>query len=81
MKLSLEKLLNMQQGVSRIAGLELEPKLSYRIAKILKKLVSELKIVEKERQKLIEKYGEKDEKGLKRVTEDNMESFKNDLEL
>ncbi|MFL0245533.1 hypothetical protein [Candidatus Clostridium stratigraminis] len=62
MKLSNEKIINSIQGLSEIAKKPLPVKVSYAIAKNISKIDAELKIYDKERAKLIEKYAEKDNK-------------------
>ena len=71
-------LFNMQTSLNRVVALELEPKTSYRVSKILRKVIAELKTVEDERQKLIKKYAVADDKGIKKVPDDKMEEFNKD---
>jgi hypothetical protein len=61
MKLSNQKLIENVQKLSGVAQKQLPVKVSYAISKNISKIESELKVYDKERQKLIEKYGEKDE--------------------
>lgn len=80
MKIKLEKLFNMQTSLNRITNLELEPKISYRLSKILKKVIAELKDLEEQRQKLLTKYAvetfdDKGEKTGKKVPDDKLEVF------
>lgn len=63
MKLSNEKILNDAEQLVKISQKSLPIKASYAIAKNLAKIESELKIYNKEKEKLIEKYAERDEKG------------------
>lgn len=87
MKLSNVSILNDLTRLSQIAQKELPVKVSYAIAKNLSKLESELKIYNKEREKLIEKYSVKDEKGKMIVDENSqikiqpeqMENWNKDL--
>ena len=74
-KLKLETIWTMQQSLNRVAGMQLETKISYRIAKIVKKMTAELKTVEEQRLKLIDKYAVADEKGAKQVPPDKIEEF------
>ena len=71
-------LFNMQTSLNRVVALELEPKTSYRVSKILRKVIAELKTLEDERQKLIKKYAVADDKGIKKVPDDKMEEFNKD---
>lgn len=75
MKIKLDKLVSMQQSLNRITSLELPPKVSYRLSKTLKKVLSELKDLEVERKKLFNKYAQPDEKGVPKVPEDKIETF------
>lgn len=69
MKLSNEKIVNDAAILSTISQKQLPVKVSYAIAKNITKIESELKIYNSERQKLIEKYVEKDKEG--KVKSDN----------
>lgn len=85
MKLSNEKLVNSIGVLSKLTNMELPIKLSYTISKNIAKIDRELTAYNKEREKLIEKYGEKDEEGNLKTKEDNtinildIDSFNNDL--
>lgn len=70
MKLSNEKLANSINVLSKLINMELPIKLSYAFSKNITKIDRELEVYNKERQKLIEKYGEKDEEGKLKVKED-----------
>ena len=65
--------------------MELPIKLSYAFSKNITKIDSELTVYNKERQKLIEKYGEKDKEGNLKTKEDgtinilDIDSFNKDL--
>lgn len=69
MKLSNEKLANSIEVLNKITTMELPIKLSYAFSKNITKINRELEVYNKERQKLIEKYGEKDEEGKLKVKE------------
>lgn len=71
MKLSNERILNDAAKLAEISQKILPVKVSYAIAKNISKIESELKIYNKEREKLIEKYSEKDESGKIKVDENN----------
>lgn len=71
MKLSNEKILNDAVKLAEISQKELPVKVSYAISKNISKLESVLKIYNKEREKLIEKYSQKDEKGKTIIDENN----------
>lgn len=63
MKLSNERLVNSVGVLSKLTNLELPLKLSYAFSKNIIKIDTELKAYSLERQKLIEKYGDKDKEG------------------
>lgn len=85
MKLSNEKLVNSIGVLSKLTNMELPIKLSYAFSKNITKIDRELTAYNKERGKLIEKYGEKDEEGKLKTKEDgtinilDIESFNSDL--
>ena len=85
MKLSNEKLVNSIGVLSKLTNMELPIKLSYAFSKNITKIDRELTAYNKERQKLIEKYGEKDEEGKLKTKEDgtinilDIDSFYKDL--
>lgn len=85
MKLSNEKLVNSIGVLSKLTNMELPIKLSYTFSKNITKIDRELTTYNKERQKLIEKYGEKDEEGNLKNKEDgtinilDIDSFNKDL--
>lgn len=63
MKLSNERLINDASKLAQLSQKKLPIKASYAIAKNISKIESELKIYNREREKLIDKYSKKDEKG------------------
>lgn len=69
MKLSNEKILADIAKLREISKKELPIKASYAIAKNMKKIEDELEIYYKEREKLIDKYAEKDENGKIKIDE------------
>lgn len=85
MKLSNEKLVNSIGVLSKLTNMELPIKLSYAFSKNITKIDRELTVYNKEREKLINKYGEKDEEGNLKTKEDgtinilDIDSFNKDL--
>lgn len=71
MKLSNERILNDAPGLGSISNKELPVKVSYSIAKNINKIESELKIYSNEKQKLIDKYSEKDNAGKTLIDSEN----------
>lgn len=76
MKLSNEKILTDIAKLREISQKQLPIKASYAIAKNLKKIEDELEIYYKEREKLIDKYAEKDENGKVKVDESGFIVFR-----
>lgn len=69
MKLSNERLVNSVGVLSKLTNLELPIKLSYAFSKNITKIDTELKAYNMEREKLLNKYGEKDEEGKLKLSE------------
>lgn len=69
MKLSNEILVNSVGVLSKLTNLELPLKLSYAFSKNITKIDAELKAYNIEREKLLNKYGEKDEEGKLKLSE------------
>lgn len=76
MKLSNNKILNDMQRLREISDKQLPVKVSYAIAKNLNKIESELKTYNNEREKLINKYAEKNSDGTVRADEAGQIIFK-----
>ena len=70
MKLSNERSVNSVGVLSKLTNLELPIKLSYAFSKNITKIDAELKAYNMEREKLLNKYGEKDEEGNLKQSED-----------
>lgn len=64
-----EKLVNSVGVLSKLNNMDLNIKVSYAIAKNITKIEKELEVFNKEKAKLIDKYGEKDEEGNLKVDE------------
>lgn len=71
MKITIRKILNDTNSLAVISQKQLPIKVSYAIAKNIKKLESELKIYNEERQKLIDQYCIKDNEGNNVIDENN----------
>ncbi|WP_238907442.1 DUF1617 family protein [Clostridium sp. YIM B02506] len=68
-KLSNERIVNDAANLRTISEKQLPVKVSYAIAKNMAKIESELKVYNKERAKLIDKYGEKENDGKLKLDE------------
>lgn len=64
-----EKLINSVGVLSKLNNMDLNIKVSYAIAKNINKIEKELEVYNKEKAKLIDKYGEKDEEGKLKTDE------------
>lgn len=69
MKIRNERLVNSVGVLSKLTNLELPIKLSYAFSKNITKIDVELKAYNIEREKLLNKYGEKDEEGKLKLSE------------
>lgn len=69
MKIRNERLVNSVGVLSKLTNLELPIKLSYAFSKNITKIDAELKAYNIEREKLLNKYGEKDEEGKLKLSE------------
>lgn len=63
MNIKAKQLMDSVDVLKKISNMNLPISLSYKIAKNIMKIEEELTILNKEKQKLIDKYGEKDEDG------------------
>lgn len=64
-----EKIVNSIGVLSKLTSLDLNIKVSYAIAKNINKIERELEVFNKEKAKLIDKYGEKDKEGKLKIDE------------
>lgn len=79
MKLSNEKILNDAAALGQITQKQLPVKISYAIAKNIKKIESELNIYNTEKQKLIDKYSVADDEGNVKIAEENIEDWNKEI--
>lgn len=86
MKISNRKIIENMAILGDISRKQLPVKASYAIAKNIGKLESELKDYDKQRQKLLDQYAEKDKKGERiiengqvKFTDENKEKFQKDI--
>ncbi|WP_040209899.1 DUF1617 family protein [Clostridium polynesiense] len=76
MLISNERLISDYSTLKNIANKELPIRASYALAKNISKIESEIRVYEKERTKLIEKYADKDEEGQVKADEGGQIIFK-----
>lgn len=74
MKVSLFEVYSSVSVLNKLVDLSLPAKSSYKFVKIMRKFNDELKMLEEERQKLINKYGEEKD-GVVSVDEQNKQTF------
>ena len=75
-KTTIEKILNSQEALNKLADKPLPVKISYRLAKVVKTVGTELELYESERKKLLEKYGTPDnENKYYNIPKDKAEMF------
>jgi hypothetical protein len=74
MKVSLFEIYSSVGVLNKLVDLPLPAKSSYKFVKIMRKFNDELKIMEEERQKMINKYG-KEKDGTVTVEDENKDSF------
>lgn len=75
-KTTIEKIINSQEAVNKLADKPLPVKISYRLAKLIKAIESELEVFEGERKKLLERYGTiNEEKQCYNIPNDKAEKF------
>lgn len=79
MKMTLNEVLETYKNLAVVVGKKLPVRLSYAVSKNLKKLESEVKLIEKSRKELVEQYCEKDEEGNAKIA-NNKYVFKDDNE-
>lgn len=79
MKLTNERLLSDVQGLSQLTQKSLPVKVSFAIAKNIAKVESCLKVYNKEKQKLIDKYSVKDDEGRTIIGENNQITIQNEF--
>ena len=78
MKTTFKELRDAEQSFNRILQAPMDPKLSYRISKVAKKILDTLDSIDTHRKELINKYGEKKENNTTAVPEKNMKAFQDE---
>lgn len=80
MKITILKLINAVQVLDKIMSKEFTPATSFKLVKLTKAINSEIEIYEKERIKLLEKYGEKNEDtNTYKILDENKEKWEKDM--
>lgn len=69
MKIKLNEIGTILSGLYAVQNMDIPRKTSYWLARYMERIKSEIKIIEKERMKLIKKYAEKDKDGNPKLIE------------
>jgi hypothetical protein len=76
MKFTLESIYEKFEAIKKFGDIkDLPVKTAYRLGKLLKSVLAELKESEEIKSKLIEKYGEKEKSGYSKVKEENLKAY------
>ena len=70
MTIKMHQILEFQLFYDKIKEKEMSIKTAYKFSKLISRLDTEIKFYQKKFQSILEKYGEKDEKGNFKLTED-----------
>jgi len=79
MKISLQKIYDSHMSIRKLLSADLPVKTAFKLSRLAKELNGLFQDVEAQRIRLVEKYGEKDEKGHSQVTQENMEQFSKEI--
>lgn len=77
MKLTVEELYNLAEGISELSNKELDTKTAFKIARNHRKIADEIKTADELRQKIVEKYKKEDEDSIKK---EYRQSFKKEFD-
>lgn len=78
-EVNLETLFNSQNSLNELLNTNLKASTAYKISKISSKLSEELNFAEETRKELVRKYGEQQEEGITKVSEQYKETFNNEI--
>ncbi|MDD4891599.1 MAG: hypothetical protein PHU85_16900 [Phycisphaerae bacterium] len=83
MKVTAQDIITATQGLGELMGMALPIALSFKLARLGKAVTAEAKVINEERNKLIEKHGEKGENGQIQVKPNTpaMEAFSADVAI
>ncbi|HLQ97913.1 MAG TPA: hypothetical protein VK135_04430 [Candidatus Dormibacteraeota bacterium] len=77
MKLTVEELYNLADGIGELSKKELDTKTAFKIGRNHRKIADEIKTADELRQKIVEKYKKDEGDGIK---EEHRKAFKKDFE-
>lgn len=75
MQVTLANIYNGWQALAKLSALDLPARKAYALARFMKDAGSEYDLIEKQRVKLVERYGSQDEQGNTHVPPANLEPF------
>lgn len=79
MKISIATLINSTPIFDKLMNKELSPVTSFKLVKIVKAINEEMAVFEKEKIKLLEKYGKKNEDDSYTILDENKELWNKDI--
>ena len=79
MNVTIATLINATPVFSKITNKELSPAVSFRLVKLIKEINVELEIFEKEKEKLLKKYGKKNDDDSYTILDENKDSWNKDI--
>lgn len=79
MNVTIATLINTTSVFSKITNKELSPVVSFRLVKLIKEINVELEIFEKEKEKLLKKYGKKNDDDSYTILDENKDSWNKDI--
>lgn len=79
MNVTIATLINATPVFSKITNKELSPVVSFRLVKLIKEINVELEIFEKEKEKLLKKYGKKNDDDSYTILDENKDSWNKDI--
>ncbi|MGP4074119.1 hypothetical protein ACTWQB_16560 [Piscibacillus sp. B03] len=81
MQLTVKDIYELQEGLSELANKELPVAVAFKLQLNLRKVADEYQSAQKLRDKIVQKYKEKDlENGRVRIKEDKLETFKQEID-
>lgn len=75
----IDTLFASQDNLNKLLETNVKASTAYKLSRIATKVSEELKICEETRRNLVMEYGEEDENGTTKVTEENRETFNNEI--
>src|SRR5690625_1879780 len=80
MKLTVEDIYNLAEGIAELSQKELPTKTAFRISRNHRKLIEEVKTADELRQKIVDKYKEKDTEEGAKIKKGQRKAFKEEFD-